>query len=357
VVVKLDHVCLGIGDKRKLMTIVTQQIVRFLNNLRCDKVRICSKQRHTPCMTLFRSTLLTLVSLALAAWSGHSSAMGLMVDSARPFCGIPAAALSSDKPPPAAAKRLSNTPAVRGTRDIAWAWLGSPTNRYPHKALGSLTHAGSLHVQTSSGATKARELVYTLPLHQVFEDLTVRLVDLDDDGQDEIIVIQSDALRGSAVVVYGVRGNTLAELARSPYAGSTFLWLNPVGVADFDGDGKLDIASVITPHIGGTLTLYHYRPPALVPFARAMDTSNHRMGDPEQDLAAIVEVAGQRPTVVVPDMGLKALHALRWESGGKWKELADVKPLPARVQRITALPGGACVLLADGSWLRVTLAN
>jgi hypothetical protein len=308
-------------------------------------------------MTLLRSTIFTLLSLALVAYSSYASAMGLMVEPAQAFCGMPAAALTTDKPPLAAAKRLYKTPAVRGTRDIAWAWLGSPTNRYPHKALGSPTHAGSLHVQPSAGAPKVRELIYTLPLHQVFEDLTVRLVDLDADGKDEIIVIQSDALRGSAVVVYGVRGNALVELARSPYAGSTFLWLNPVGVADFDGDGKLDIASVITPHIGGTLTLYHYRPPALVPFASAMDTSNHRMGDPEQDLSAIVELPGLRPTVIVPDMSLKALHALRWEASGKWKELADVKPLPARVQRMTPLPGGACVLLADGSWMRVSLAN
>jgi hypothetical protein len=88
-----------------------------------------------------------------------------------------------------------------------------------------------------------------------------------------------------------------------------------------------------------------------------MDTSNHRMGDLEQQVAVIVEQKGLRPTIIVPDMQLKALHALRWETPGQWKELADVKALPATVQRITPAPGGGCVLLTDASWWRVSLTN
>lgn len=134
-------------------------------------------------------------------------------------------------------------------------------------------------------------------------------------------------------------------------------------MADFDGDGRLDIAAVITPHIGGELTLYHYRPPQLVPYAKAMDTSNHLMGSPELQLAVIKQLPGQRPTIIVPDMSLEALNALRWEGSGaraKFKELADVMPLPARVQRITLMlntPGAACVLLADSTWRRVMLTS
>jgi FG-GAP-like repeat len=302
--------------------------------------------------------LSTFLICLLALSASHVQAMGLMVEPSTAHCGLPTATTATlARAPQAAAKRLAGSRATVGNKDIAWAWLGTPTLRYPHKALGSATHAATLHVQLASNVGTTQELVYTLPVHKVFEDLTVRLVDLDADGRDEIIVIESDAVRGSATVVLGVRAKSLIEVARSPYAGSTFLWLNPVGVADFDGDGKLDIASVITPHIGGILTLYHYQPPHLVPFARAMDISNHRMGDPEQDLAVIVDVPGQRPTIVVPDMSLKALHALRWVAPGVWKELADVKPLPARVQRMVPAPGGACALLADNTWRRITLAQ
>lgn len=293
--------------------------------------------------------------------------MGLMVEPSAASCAATSTVQST--PPAAAAKRLDKSQVVQGRRDIAWVWLGTPTSRYPHKALGSVVHAATLHVVSSDSAAPKQEVVYTLPFHRVFEDLTVRLADLDGDGRDEMIVIESDALRGSSIVVLGLRaqpaksGNkasaalAITELARTAPTGGTFYWLNPVGVADFDGDGMLDIASVTTPHVGGVLTLYHYRAPRIEPFAKTMDVSNHRMQDPEQDLAVIVELPGLRPTVIVPDMTLKALHALRWEAPGQWKELADVKPMAARVQRMTSIPGGACAQLADGSWRRVMLAQ
>ena len=305
--------------------------------------------------------------LSALALPGLSAAMGLVLEPAPAHCGK--ATLAAIAAPAAASQRLAGSQVAQGQRDIAWAWLGSPTERYPHTALGSRTHAGSVHVLVASTpGTRAgtlQEIIYRLPIHRVFEDLTLRLTDIDQDGRDEIIVIEADALRGASVVVLGLEdspsGKTLKEKARSAPAGSTFRWLNPVGVADFDGDGKLDVAAVITPHIGGVLTLYHYRPPQLVPYARAMDTSNHLMGSPEQQLAVIMQLPGKRPTIILPDMSLKALHALRWEGSGatgKFKELADVMPLPARVQRITLLPdtpSTACLLLAENTWRGVTL--
>ncbi len=268
-----------------------------------------------------------------------------------------------------AAKRLPQSQAATGQLDIAWAWLASPTARYPHASMGSALHAGSLHVLSREG----KSYQITLPKQRVFEDLEPRLVDLDGDGQDEIVVIEADIERGAALVAYGLPkqrasivrpANALAitqleERARSAYLGLPFRWQSPVGFADFDGDGKLDIASITTPHIGGTLTLYRYAPPRMEPFAKAMDVSNHQMGDPNLQMHAIVSLPGQRPTVIVPDMSRRAVHALRWEvieGKAQWKELADVKPLPGRVNYLMPLnASSACAQLGDGSWWRIDL--
>lgn len=297
---------------------------------------------------------------ALGLWlvAGTGSAMELMLAPAPAHCGVAAESPPQPpQPPEAARQRLPQSQAVRGTRDIAWTWLGSPTQRYPHAALGSTAHAGSLHVLVATPAGGQQELTRALPPHRVFEDRVPRLADLDGDGHDEIIVVESDALRGAALVVYGVRDGALAEVARGPHAGSTFRWLNPVGVADFDGDGRPDIASVTTPHIGGVLTLHHYRPPRLEPYARATDVSNHRMGTLEQQLAVIVTGSGQRPAVIVPDTQFGALQALRWDAPGQWTELAKPQALPARAERLAPLAGGGCLLLADATWWRVTLTH
>ena len=86
--------------------------------------------------------------------------------------------------------------------------------------------------------------------------------------------------------------------------------------------------------------------------------ANHRMGALEQDLAVILEQPGQRPTIVVPDMSQRALHALRWEAPGRWKELANLGPLAGRVERLDLRSDGtACATLADRSQSRIRLTR
>jgi hypothetical protein len=298
--------------------------------------------------------------LGLLGVFGSTSAANLSIQPAATSCGVVTAARPT--PPLAVQQRLPDSQAVSGQQNIAWVWLASPSARYGHAALGSPLHAGSLHALVKTAEGKSLELVYRLPMHQVFEDRVPRLVDLDGDGRDEVVVVESDQRLGAAIVVFAVRGvlqpgasgkNTtpieLVEVARSAAMGSAYRWLNPVGFADFDGDGQLDLASVSTPHIGGVLTLYHFRPPHLLPFATALDVSNHRNGTLEQQLAVIIEPTGQRPVIVIADMQLQNLQALQWDGSNQLAALGAAQKLQASVQRMTPADGGACLQLTDGS--------
>ena len=304
----------------------------------------------------------TRVVLSLLA--GSVLAAGAATLDLRPApdrCGLPVSAATSA--PAAAASRIPDSQAVRGSRNIAWVWLGSPTSRYPHNALGSSVHAASLHAVVLQADGSQRTLSLQLPTNRVFEDRLPRLADLDGDGRDEIILVESDARLGSSLVVYGLRLGAaarqpvLAQLARGPFIGTPQRWLNPAGVADFDGDGRADIASVTTPHAGGVLTLYRFRPPVLEPAAQLPGLANHRIGTAEQQLSAIVQSPGQRPALIVPGAGLRNLHVVRLSDAGEWKDQIAPLSLPAPVQRITPMAGGACVLMTNAVTLQLTLRD
>ncbi|AEG94046.1 FG-GAP repeat domain-containing protein [Ramlibacter tataouinensis] len=295
-----------------------------------------------------------LLGSPLAAASSFTAIQVAGGDEARANCtGSPVAAAAAAGQQPTFSELLPGSLPVAGKRDIAWIWLGSSTQRYTHAALGSGTHAASLHAITRG--QNGRELVLELPPERVIEDRLPRLADLDGDGQDEAIVVESHASRGAALVVYAIDRSgsqqRWLERARSEPVGA-MRWLNPVGVADFDGDGHSEIASVSTPHIGGVLTLYRYAPPHLRTVARMGGVSNHRMGSPEQRLSAIVR--GPRgPLVVVPDQAFARLLLLQWRAGQGWREAAAPVGLPAPVERMRERGEAVCVELRGGAWLRI----
>ena len=137
------------------------------------------------------------------------------------------------------------------TKNIREAWLTRPNQRYDHAILGDNIEAGGLAVLL---ANKQRLETFA-DKNSVFEDRMARLVDLDGDGENEIVVVQTDIDHGAAIAVYGVHGQEIVKLAQSNPIGLSHRWLNPAVAADFNGDGVIELAWVETPHIGGILKI------------------------------------------------------------------------------------------------------
>ncbi|MDX1606214.1 MAG: VCBS repeat-containing protein [Candidatus Competibacterales bacterium] len=194
--------------------------------------------------------------------------------------------------------RLPHSRTGAGQHDIVRAWLVAPTDRYAHGVLGDRLEAAGLEVQLRDGQHLRRELD-----SDVFEDLLPRVQDLDGDGRDEIILVRSNARLGARLSVWGVRGGLLVELARGPAIGQGRRWLNPVGAADLDGDGRTEIAYVQTPHIGGVLRILEYREGPMPEEYRAEGFSNHRIGSTDlSGLHAIDDHDGDgRPDLRIRD--------------------------------------------------------
>jgi hypothetical protein len=146
-----------------------------------------------------------------------------------------------------------------------------PTDRYDHAVLGDAMEWGGLDLTTASGQV----LRVTLPESRVFEDVTTRLADLDGDGDREVIVVETDIARGAMLAVYDASGRVAAT---APF-GETHRWLAPAGIADLDGDGRIEIAYVDRPHLARELVVVRLEGAELIELARLAGLTNHRIGD------------------------------------------------------------------------------
>ena len=236
-----------------------------------------------------------------------------------------------------------------GSRDIVRAWLAEPTARYDHGILGDKTEAGSLAIETRDG----KHQIVRLKDDAVFEDLEPRLADLDGDGHDSIVVVKSYLKRGSSLAVIAARRGKYDIVAETPPLGQAHLWLDPVGIADFTGGGKTDIALVRQPHAVGALELWSWNDGALHKVAELPDIANHIAGTRAIGMAAVADFDGDKiPDIAAPSLDRTHLRIVSFAP--RPREIASVA-LPATAATNLGLvaqgagPPAIAVGLADGS--------
>lgn len=200
--------------------------------------------------------------------------------------------------------------------------FAEPTAAYGHGVLGDAGEWRAIELTREAlaragGSPDGHALTFRLPEGAVFEDVAPRCVDLDGHGPREIVVVESDFELGSQLAVYAldVRGDRteLRKSTATAHIGRRHRWLAPVGIADFNGDGGLDIAYVEMPHVGGMLRVWGFAPGGLTELASAPGFSNHRIG--EGFITGGVRDCGQGPEMILPDFGWSAVMKVRMQDG------------------------------------------
>ena len=218
---------------------------------------------------------------------------------------------------PSLAIALATLTSTVQAETITSAQYTTPVTRYGHFALGRPHEYARLSVTTDSG----RKLALQLPDGEVFEDLTPRLVTLAAGEPTEVLAVVSRPADGSRLVMVRLAGDQLEISAESPATGMANRWMNPVGVADFNGDGRAEIAAVTTPHIGGTLRVYKRKGKQLVEMAALPGFSNHIYGTPELRLSKAVAIDGHVrllvPNATRSNLRIIALKATRLVEVGR----------------------------------------
>nr|WP_319949199.1 VCBS repeat-containing protein [uncultured Shimia sp.] len=154
--------------------------------------------------------------------------------------------------------------------EIMSATYADPTTRYDHGILGDAIEFESLVLKLGDGRT----VRIRLPDTRVFEDVAPRLADVDGDGAPEVIAIETDLSKGARLSVYGAQG----LIAATPFIGRTHRWLAPIGAADLDGDGQIELAYIDRPHLARTLRVWRFQSGALVHLWDQQGLTNHKIG-------------------------------------------------------------------------------
>jgi hypothetical protein len=217
---------------------------------------------------------------------------------------------SSRRPRPAARRALLATSlwlagAACAIAQIVQAAYDGETTRYAHGVLGDAIEYETLRLTLADGGS----LAITLPQDLVFEDIAPRLADLDGDGTSEVITVESHQARGARLAVYDETG----RIAATPFIGTRFRWLAPVGAADLEGDGRIEIAYIDRPHLAKTLRIWRYDAGRLTELAAREGLTNHRIG--EDFISGGIRTCDSVPEIVVADAGWTRLVGVRLVDG------------------------------------------
>jgi hypothetical protein len=116
--------------------------------------------------------------------------------------------------------------------------------------------------------------------------------DLTGDGGREIIVTLSDPEGGARLAVYSEAGE---QLAVGSAIGRGYRWRHQLVVAPFGPTGDLELADVMTPHIGGIVEFFQLAGDRLKLIAQTSGYSSHVLGSRNLDMrlrATLTEMGG-----------------------------------------------------------------
>lgn len=245
--------------------------------------------------------------------------------------------------------------------DIA-AVLADPTDIYPHGVLGDEVEAAAIEwIDTCTGESGW----IGIGEPDVIEGISPILVDIDRDGQTEIIVTLSNSSDGARLAAFELDGTSAGQ---SEPIGQGNRWRNVAAVGAFGPGGEVEIIEVQTPHIGGLVQSFRQIEdeelgPTLVQVAESEPRyTSHVIGSRNLSMGIGVDANDDSfPDVLVATANRNAIVALTrtdeldselqgWEIIG---ERALDNALTSNIASQEETAGRATIAVVDGNLLRI----
>lgn len=205
---------------------------------------------------------------------------------------------------------------------------------YGHGVLGDTIEPRQVSViSVNSGEVLATLVANESDPGVVFEGIAPIWADLDGDGERDMITTASDAKIGARIMVNMVSGAAI---------GRGFRWRHQIAVAPFGPQGELELADVLTPHIGGVVEFFRFDGDAVSLVANLSGFASHSIGSRNLDMAAAGDFDGDgQDELLVPGLDMSELSAIRRVAG----DAIDAWSLPVGGRMSTNL--GAVTLAGE----------
>ena len=191
--------------------------------------------------------------------------------------------------------------------------LTDPTEKYNHGVLGDNLEAASITLIETQPIIQVVSVI-SISENEVIEGIAPIWIDMNGDGQREIIVTVSDLNLGAGIVVFSENGERLAE---GPKMGQPFRWRHQIAYGTMGSNGELELVVVRTPHIGGLVEYYRFSDDNLEIVAQYSGITSHVLGSRNLDMAAVGNFDGdQQAELLLPNPGLTELVAVRRSASG-----------------------------------------
>lgn len=184
---------------------------------------------------------------------------------------------------------------------------GATADRYHHGVLGDDLEAAGFAIAPISSSALLEQVI--LPAPDVIEGIAPIWVDVDTDGQAELVVTLSNAAEGGRLAMLSEGGEVLAL---GPGFGRGGRWRHPLAVGPFGPNGETEIAAVRTPHIGGVVEFSRWEGSELITVAELPGYSSHALGSRNLDMALAADFDGDdQLELLVPNQARTELAGIR----------------------------------------------